>query len=253
MQQAYDRFITIEQLAQSIIHAIPLGSPKPLPSRILAAGRILVQQPGLPKIAAASPDSFPSELPSSLPRCPLSTVCSCCQKCRIITGKEKALRSELCKFITRAYDQNIISSSSGSFSARIPADGSHHDINGNGIQPAFSNSSQTEERGLSMLVTPTNVDRKTMESMDLCFVSSKHSCHHHCECPKNKGSGSDDSNEISAIEAVHSTKKRRTDAKDATVSTEKNQLVFHPINCSGSLFETFLRPSCNHLPRPPKY
>lgn len=262
VQQAFDRFVTIEHLAQSIIHATVLGTPKPLPSRILAAGRIIPQQllPGFPRIAAANPDSFPFELPSSLPRCECSKGCSCCQDGRTITGREKALRYELCQYIKRAYDQNIISSSSGSFSVRVTKNGSHHDTTGEtgGTKTAFHNTASVPKcpKEVAMLVSPTEVDRKALMSMDLCFISNAHKCCHQQSCDEFTRSGAS-----SAItnctrpmtdghrlwhnpmhtrgeESIYdSNKKRRIEGGNYTNSCN-SQLCYHPIHSSGSLFET---------------
>jgi L-fuculose-phosphate aldolase len=65
---------------------------------------------------------------------------------------EKEARAQLCKFVHRAYDQNLVTSSSGSFSARL----------NNG----------KDDKGVSFIVTPTCVDRRSLEPSDLCYISN---------------------------------------------------------------------------------
>lgn len=64
---------------------------------------------------------------------------------------EKEERATLCKFVHRAYNQNLVTSSSGSFSARLGA---------------------KDGEDLSFIITPTDVDRRSLEPSHLCFVSS---------------------------------------------------------------------------------
>lgn len=64
---------------------------------------------------------------------------------------EKEARANLCTFVHRAYDQSLITSSSGSFSCRLSA---------------------KDAQDLSFIITPTGVDRRSLEAADLCVVSS---------------------------------------------------------------------------------
>ena len=136
MHQAYDRFVSLEYLAQSIVHALALKSPPmPLPESILNYA--------LENVNAGGENSpFP-------PPIPLASSAEKGQE-RVITGAEKELRNQLCQFVHRAYHQNLITSSSGSFSARVTSN---------------------DDDLLSFLVTPTEVDRLSLEPSDLCLVS----------------------------------------------------------------------------------
>lgn len=62
------------------------------------------------------------------------------------------MRAQLCTFVQRAYDQGLITSSSGCFSSRL-------------------RSSDNDE--LEFIITPTEVDRRELLPSDLCFVSTK--------------------------------------------------------------------------------
>ncbi len=72
-----------------------------------------------------------------------------------MTGREKEARTYLCRFVKRAYEHNIFTSSSGSISLRCP----------------FSSDTIGSDE-VSFLITPTNVDRQSIEPSNICFISS---------------------------------------------------------------------------------
>jgi L-fuculose-phosphate aldolase len=156
LHEAYDRFVSLEYLAKSIIHSTTLENiPKPLPLSIL-------QHPcnnNSKKSSILGEEHF---LPGAIDLCPSSVTCY--QRGRIITSKEKEVRKSLCNFVHRAYRQNLITSSSGSFSCRLE----HEYI-----------SSIDNTGRLSFLVTPTNVDRNAIQPSDVCFISNEIECSHH--------------------------------------------------------------------------
>ncbi|KAG7345628.1 class II aldolase/adducin family protein [Nitzschia inconspicua] len=127
LHQAYDRFVSLESLAQSMVYSQPLGFEcKPVEEHVL---RRLANK--------AEKHAVPSFFDEN----------------RVMSGIEKELRADLCKFVRRAYGQQLITSSSGSFSVRLPKAGNAMD-------------------GLSFLITPSGVDRKEIEEADLCFLSN---------------------------------------------------------------------------------
>lgn len=63
-----------------------------------------------------------------------------------LTSEEKLLRSEICKFLSRSYRRQLITSTQGTFSARVNEN--------------------------SFLITPFNVDRKYMDVDDLVLISN---------------------------------------------------------------------------------
>jgi L-fuculose-phosphate aldolase len=145
LQEAFDRFVTLENLAQTIINAIPIGIPQPLKESIsdMKEQRNTKYQKFLRPV----------------PQCPHAE--SCCLT-RIITGCEKETRTELCRFVKRAYQHNIFTSSSGSISIRVPS---------------LKNANKNDE--ISYLVTPTNVDREIIDPSNICFISNLH-CKQKC-------------------------------------------------------------------------
>lgn len=64
----------------------------------------------------------------------------------VISSKEKEIRREMCELIRRAYDQRLITSSQGTFSARI--------------------------NDRSFVITPANTDRKYIEPEDLVRIEN---------------------------------------------------------------------------------
>jgi L-fuculose-phosphate aldolase len=153
LHQAYDRFVSLEYLALSMVHAQPLELPPlPLQKSVLDA---IERESRL--VRNAIPPVF----------CPDGTTAT--KRRRVMTGPEKHLRSELCKFVHRAYEQNLITSSSGSFSVRLPRPTkcgiiSNDDENGE------------DEEALEFLITPYGVDRLQLEEADVCLLvaSSSH-------------------------------------------------------------------------------
>lgn len=86
LAEAFQRFETLEFVAQTVIRASALGELRTLPADCLAG--------------QAVPDT--GELPSTVP-----------------TNREKELRAELCAFAHRAYRQRLLISTAGSISARV--------------------------------------------------------------------------------------------------------------------------------------
>ena len=131
MHEAYDRFVTLEFLARSITLADTIEKPlKLLPQSLMANN-----PSNLPTVIEPYPTSASNEFDNT----------------RTITGHEKEVAANLCTFIQRAYDQVLITSSSGSFS--------HRTCNA--------------DDELSFLINPTGIDRAKLVASDLCFVSNK--------------------------------------------------------------------------------
>ncbi|MDR0902851.1 MAG: class II aldolase/adducin family protein, partial [Opitutaceae bacterium] len=86
LKEAFQRFETLEFVAQTLAKAAALGEIHPLPAGHLAE-RLL---PGL----APLPDAAPS-------------------------NREKELRSQICDFVHRSYEQRLLISTVGAFSARL--------------------------------------------------------------------------------------------------------------------------------------
>jgi L-fuculose-phosphate aldolase len=86
LREAFQRFETLEFVAQTLVKAATLGAVQTLPAAVLA------RQP-LPDFA---------EMPVVAPGNP-----------------EKALRGQLCEFVQRAYRQRLLISTAGAFSARL--------------------------------------------------------------------------------------------------------------------------------------
>lgn len=89
LQDAFQRFETLEFLAQTLIRARQLGEVQVLPSAALGA------------------DTMPPlrNIPPSIPG-----------------NREKELRTDLCRFVHRAYQQRLLISTAGAFSARLGDD-----------------------------------------------------------------------------------------------------------------------------------
>ncbi len=133
MQEAFDRFVCLEYLAQIIINATSLGPPVPLKQTVLHQPCRILE---------------PVEL------CP---CIQCCCTRRVISGREKEIRDELCTFVKRAYNQNLFTSSSGSISIRV-RDGT------------------SDDRMVSFVISPTNIDRQSLTAKDVCYLSNTTNC-----------------------------------------------------------------------------
>jgi len=88
LKDAFQRFETLEFVAQTLVRAAGLGEIQVLPPEHLVE-RVL------PELA---------ELPDAEP-----------------TNREKELRTQICRFVRRAYEQRLLISTAGSFSARLDA------------------------------------------------------------------------------------------------------------------------------------
>jgi len=142
LHDAYDRFVSIEYLARSIVNAIPLKAPpKPLPPAILKYAYDIDSRD------AENP--FPRTIRAKRHNIDANRTADS----RILSGHEKEMRGRLCDFIHRAYNQNLVTSSSGSFSARMTIP---NEVGGD----------------VSFIISPSGVDRQSMEPGDLCFVST---------------------------------------------------------------------------------
>lgn len=113
LQEAFQRFETLEFTAKTIIKAGLLG-----PIRYLTPEQIALSQAPRPSLAEFEPG-------------PAST-------------REKALRQEICAFVQRGYRQRLMTSTEGSFSARLDHD--------------------------SFLVTSYRIDRQTVDLNDLTLI-----------------------------------------------------------------------------------
>ena len=147
LEEAFNRFVTLEHLAQSVICATHLGAkvPTPLKEDVLDIRRF---------------DSKRETYLHSTKNCPRG---QCCCSRRLIAGKEKETRAELCTFVKRAYNQNLFTSSSGAFSIRLLSN--IDNINGT-----------TSCMKTSFLITPTDVDRSRLALDNICYISDKTDC-----------------------------------------------------------------------------
>ncbi len=142
LQEAFDRFVTLENLAQTIIHAIPIGIPHPLKKDVLDIRD--QRNTSCQKFLRSIPPFDQEEtFPTS----------------RIMTGEEKEARAEICRFVRRAYEQNIFTSSSGSISIRLTC-----------LQK--DNKENAGPSDLSFLITPSNVDRHDVDPTTISYVST---------------------------------------------------------------------------------
>lgn len=114
LQQAFQRFETLEFTAKTIVKAAQLGKVRYLEP----------EQTLLPKRCAEPLDEAPPHRP---------------------TTAEKELRRQLCDFVRRGYQQRLLISTEGSFSARLSDD--------------------------AFLITPYQVDRRTIDLDDLVLVT----------------------------------------------------------------------------------
>jgi L-fuculose-phosphate aldolase len=113
LSNAFQRFETLEFTAKTIIKASLLGEV-----RYLTDGQI-----ELPRQKAASLLTFKPTAP---------------------TTQEKEIRRQLCEFVRRGYQQRLLISTEGSFSARLDGD--------------------------SFLITPYQVDRNTIDLEDIVLI-----------------------------------------------------------------------------------
>jgi L-fuculose-phosphate aldolase len=90
LQQAFERFETLEFAAKTIIKASILGTPRPLPTETAELGPVPEPLPHFDPIHA--------------------------------TSVEKDLRRKLCEFVRRAYQQRLMISTQGALSARLGED-----------------------------------------------------------------------------------------------------------------------------------
>jgi len=143
MHEAYDRFVSLEYLARSIVQADNVGKPlRQLPPSIIL--QLENERKGIEDALC---------LPGRISSC--ASCGNSASPKRVMKGVEKEIASDLCKYVRRAYEQNIITTSSGSFSHRLKID---------------------ENPGLSFTITPTDVDRGVLLPSDLCFVSNQLTC-----------------------------------------------------------------------------
>ncbi len=89
LQDAFQRFETLEFVAQTLVRANQLGTVQVLPDSALGADT-------MPELKAA-----PAQAPSN---------------------REKELRADLCRFVHRSYRQRLLVSTAGAFSARLGQD-----------------------------------------------------------------------------------------------------------------------------------
>ena len=113
LKDAFQRFETLEFVAQTLVKAATIGDIQVLPADRLVE-RIL-PEPG--ELAPAEP-----------------------------TNREKELRTQICRFVHRAYQQRLLISTAGSFSARIDAE--------------------------QFLITPRRRDRLELEPLGLVRVTA---------------------------------------------------------------------------------
>lgn len=148
LQEAFDRFVTLEYLAQTIINASVLGIPVPLKEKVLHFTMEQKIQGGGHPLSRRQRGGYLH---------PISRCCSsqCCCKNRLIRGEEKDCRSELRTFVKRAYDRKLFTSSSGSMSIRVRKD-----------------SSEETNEHVAFVISPTNIERESLGVADICYVSN---------------------------------------------------------------------------------
>jgi L-fuculose-phosphate aldolase len=88
LREAFQRFETLEFVAQTLINAAPLG-----PVKVLSPENLRVET--MPEFG---------DLPEAAP-----------------SNREKELRTSICRFVQRAYQQRLLISTAGAFSARLDA------------------------------------------------------------------------------------------------------------------------------------
>jgi L-fuculose-phosphate aldolase len=115
LQEAFERFETLEFTAKSIVKASQLG-----PVRYLSDEDALRPRPVVQPAGKGSP--------------------------ALATSRERELRRQLCEFVRRSYQQRLMISTQGAFSARLDAE--------------------------SFLITPHRVDRSALDVHEIVLVSS---------------------------------------------------------------------------------
>uniref|UniRef100_A0A0G4HPZ9 Class II aldolase/adducin N-terminal domain-containing protein n=1 Tax=Chromera velia CCMP2878 TaxID=1169474 RepID=A0A0G4HPZ9_9ALVE len=135
LDEAYMRFTSLESLAAATIQASAMVPPYSL-CPLRKEDLVKADRPR----EATSPVEFQ----------------------RNVSMEEKQTRTDLLKFIKRAYQQGLISSTSGSFSARVPFS---NQTLGEGGGSGFTNP-------CAFVITPTGMDRHRLELSDLVFVES---------------------------------------------------------------------------------
>jgi L-fuculose-phosphate aldolase len=116
LQEAFERFETLEFTARILLKAKMLGNE----IKFLSAAQLTLaehRQTALPEFVPPDADSW-----------------------------EKAIRRELCEFVQRGYQQRLLTSTQGSFSARV--------------------------KGNIFVITPYQVDRAKIEPADLVLIDS---------------------------------------------------------------------------------
>ena len=145
-QEAFNRFVTLEYLARSIINATQIRStPIPLKESVLSTRN---------RSNATSLFLLP------IKHCPHEHCC--CAK-RHISGKEKEIRAELCTLVKRAYDQELFTASSGALSIRTQ------------MSTTF-NMYDSSRSGTSFLITPAQRDRSSVSLDEICYLSDRADC-----------------------------------------------------------------------------
>ncbi len=119
LQQAFERFETLEFTAKSIVKASLLG-----PVRYLSDEDARRPRPAPPQARADGAHSSGGQ--------------------PVATSRERELRRQLCEFVRRCYQQRLMISTQGAFSARVDTD--------------------------SFLITPRGVDRSSLDVQDIVLV-----------------------------------------------------------------------------------
>ncbi len=171
LQEAYNRFVTLEYLARSIVHATQLGVPLPLQEHVLDTKRRGRSENGN---ARAN-----TQYLHPVPRIPRERTYGCCK--RNISSTEKEIRYQLCKLIKRAYDQEIFTACSGSFSIRM-----EHEYKAAAESPMDRRSGTT-----SFLISPIGVDRSSVGIDQICYLAD-HKCPFNDEEKEEKSFSADD-------------------------------------------------------------
>jgi hypothetical protein len=113
--------------------------------KVVNATQIGITIPLKEKVLQIRRDQTKSEINFLLPvkRCPFD---ECCCARRTLSGKEKELRTDLCKWTNRAYDQNLFTVSSGAMSIRQEME----------TRSSSSDAGSSDEPALALfLITPT--------------------------------------------------------------------------------------------------
>ena len=152
LHNAYDRFVSLEYLAMSMVHAQPLMS---------------LNHHHTSSIAPPPTETTLKALVASMSVG--DTIPTIHTDRRLMTGQEKKYRAELCKFVHRAYEQNLVASSTGSFSIRLPTTTRTTD------NASVDDQDKEPNEGFSFLITPSEVDRKMLQEAHVCFLTTRNS------------------------------------------------------------------------------